>query len=321
MKIVLASNQRRFLAEGRYVLDAPIRVPIMATLEGAGRGTSLVAAGDFPCVELEGSYASVKHLSLDAVTNSTGTGIDCTEGESNNTIDDIWFDRRLKIGLQITPYRPSAGIYRIQNLRFDAVDGMTWGIIIGDGQHLVSDLMFSNISLTTLGGMVGAVAIRNRVDTVSFSQSTFVAFDSAPTGMSIGVPDAQFDVTGVQLNDVIFDGFAMAGLQALKVSSLRVVGGSYNMNPILLHAGVRGALLLGATIQAAPAYAVYIDRARAVRLVGNLIADNNTKNWVGPAAKPVYVTAGTSPPRLSGNDFGNDILWANTGHQAFMDNS
>lgn len=316
--MTIAPGERLLLEAKRYLLEAPIRVPIMGTLEGSGRGTSLVAAGDFPCVELEGSYAIVKNLSVDAVTSGTGIGIDCTEGESNNSIEDIWFDRRLKIGLQITPYRQSAGIYRIQNLRFDTVDGMAWGIIIGDGQHLVSDLMFSHISMTTLNGMIGAVAIRNRVDTVSFSQSTFVAFASCPTGMSIGVPNAPFDVTGVQLNDVIFDGFTMAGLQALKVSSLRIVGGSYNMNPIFLHAGVRGALLLGATIQAAPAYAVYIDGARAVRLIGNLIADNNVRNFVGQAAKPIFVTAGTPAPVDLGNHYGNNILWANTGHQAAM---
>jgi hypothetical protein len=317
-RIVLAPGERRLLAAQRYVLDAPIRVPILATLEGMGRGTVLSAAGDFPCVELVGSYATVKHLSVDAERPGIGIGIDGTEGESNNAIEDLWLDRNLKIGLKLTPYKTSAGIYRIRDVRFDTVTDMQWGIIIGDGEHLVSDLTFANISLTTLGGMVGAVAIRNRVDTVSFSQSTFVGFGSCPTGMAIGLPSAPFDVTGVQLTDTVFDGFTMAGLQALKVSSLRIVGGSFNMNPILLHGSVRGAVLMAATIQATPAYAVYVDGARGVRLMGNLIADNNTQNWVGEAARPVLVTKGTETPLMVANTFGNNLLWANTGHQAQM---
>ena len=133
--------------------------------------------------------------------------------------------------------------------------------------------------------------------------------------MAIGLPNAPFDVTGVQLNDVIFDGFTMAGLQALKVSSLRIVGGSYNMNPILLHGGVRGALLMGAT--ATVGYAQQPASPPRPFPVGNPVGMP-----VLPAAdggfKPIYVTASTSPPRLSENDFGNNILWANTGHQAAM---
>jgi hypothetical protein len=316
--IVIAPGQRVILPAGDYLLNAPITVPILGTLEGVGRGTILKATGDFPCVSLVGSYATVKHLSVDSMHAGTGTGIDATEGESNNAIEDLWIDARLKIGLKLTPYKTSAGIYRIRDVRFDVMTSCQWGIIIGDGEHLVSDLIFSNISLTTLKGMVGAVAIRNRVDTVSFSQSTFVAFGSCPTGMSIGLPSAPFDVTGVQLTDTVFDGFTMAGLQALKVSSLRIFGGSYNMNPILLHAGVRGAALIGATIQAAPAYAVYVDGARGVRVIGNLIADNNVENWVGEAARPVLVTHGTEAPLMLANTFGNNLLWANTGHQAPM---
>lgn len=195
-----------YLARGTYSIGTAVSIPNFVSLEGQGQDTLLRCTGNNYAIDLNpANRVTIRNLMIDAATSqASGGGINFANAAFNVWLSDIYFGSNLHTSLNIAP-TTQGGIYTIERIRWNGVEGCTYGIVIGDGNVICSDIYISHACGTaaTITDMDLWVDIaKGGADTVQISESLF--FGGAK-GMLIGSRGASGDSTNHKFTSLIFD--------------------------------------------------------------------------------------------------------------------
>ena len=309
-------GRRVFIPAGTYKLTAPLTVPNFVRIEGAGESTILRCAGDFYAISFApGNRSSVQWLQIDAAAvQSAGGGFDYSGAGSNIFLDSIYFGSNLHTSVNLAP-TSSGAVYEIARCRWNGVTGCAYGIIIGGGGALVTDVYISNTvgTASTTADMTAWLAIPATADTIKVSESLFI---KGGTGIAAG---SASQVTNLKFSNVTVDTMTGNGVYLEYVRECELSGveistcGAANVAGLSVGANAKGARLIGGVIQNCAGYgATLASGSTDVRLLGVTVSDNNTSD----TAFNDGIAALGSHFQIIGCSSGNNLLMA-TGHQKY----
>src|SRR5262249_14938788 len=150
-----------------------------------------------------GMNSKVSELSIQASSAQTqGGGFDYTNADRNIRVEDIVVLGGIYCTFNVAPVA-GGSTYRIRGIKWDGgFANWVYGIIVGDGTHLVTDVYVERCTVTAgTGSITTWISCNDATDTIVVDG--FSAFNGM-TGMEVA-PNGANSVTGYKLHNVVMD--------------------------------------------------------------------------------------------------------------------
>lgn len=281
------SGESLFGPRGTYRLDGPVSIPIYSDFQGSGVTTLFRAMSDSFAFSFTGDQISVRNFQVDArASQSAGGAFNYSGAGSNIRMSDMFFGSNLFYGLFIAPGVANKGGYFFNTLRWNGVAGCHTGIRIGDDQHSVSDIYFSDVSATasTVADMNTWLDIWNFVDTPVFTDCLFIKATPSSAAITIGTATATQGVTGARFNNVVVDTITGIGVEVGRASDLEFNGLSVQTCTdvgveLAASTEIREVRMRGGVVQGCGKTGIFVFAGPSdVLLDGVMVSNNNTSN-------------------------------------------
>lgn len=308
-----------FIPPGTYKIATAVTIPNFVEIVGVGEVSLFRASGNNFCLSFSpGNRSAIRNVAFDAAsTQASGGAIDFTDMGNNIRISDIYLGSKLYCGLNITP-ASTAGIIYADRVRWNGIANCTYGVVIGDGTNLVTDVYLSNFSGTasSQSSMVTWIEINNNSDTVVVSNSIFIYGGTGGNGGITVGQNATGTVTGCRFNQVIVDwndsyGFNVAKCRDLEFNGCSAQTCAYGLG---IGANATGLKWRGGIVQNNTGTGITAFAGSSHWEISNAtISDNNTSN--GAFGHGIDVAAAVSNWRVVNCTSGNYLLA--TGFQVY----
>lgn len=304
-----------YLARGTYSIGTAVSIPNFVSLEGQGQDTLLRCTGNNYAIDLNpANRVTIRNLMIDAASSQTsGGGINFANAAFNVWLSDIYFGSNLHTSLNMAP-TAQGGIYTVERIRWNGVTGCTYGIVIGDGNVICSDVYISHACGTaaTITDMALWVDIaKGGADTVQISESLFFG---GTKGMLIGSRGASGDSTNHKFTSLIFDncrgeGVDIVSCRGVHFANCAVQGAgaaATNAPGVKIGASAKMVQWTGGFIHENDRDGISIANGSLGTRIRNADILNNNRQTVAFGAG-ITVAAGASDWSVTGCTIGNNI--------------
>lgn len=298
------------IPHGLRELDAPVSIPNFTRITGDGQGTVIRCTGSHYAFAFEpGNRSSLSDLTVDAAAEQTsGGGFDFTGAGFNITIERVWLGDNLHTSLNIAP-DATAGVYRLNGLRWNGVVGCNTALKIGGGLGLLTDVYLDQCigTAATDDDMQIWLDCPHSADTIKPSNCLFI---NGQRGWEFGTTDIVTNIvaTACTLDGMVGPGVNVQESRSVKFDSgeISTCGSSANAGFVIGN-GARLTSLTNPTVQNCQGDGIILGAGcQHAQIIGGYVVDNNQSDTASRFG--VSVVAGVTDFQILGTKIGNGIL-------------
>lgn len=282
-----------------YQFGSALSIPNFAQIEGMGVKTICRALGNnYVFAFNPGNQTRITNLQIDALSaQASGGAIDWTNAASNIDVDHIYLGSNLFIGLNIAPTTGGVGVYHIDRVRWNGITSSGTGVLVGDGTHLVSDVMLTRLwgTASTTADMTRWFSVSAGTDTVQFDNCLFFRSANGPRWQG-GTNHKARNVTV----DTALTAVSVVATQGLELEDFTV--STSGAGGISLSSG-NGTEILGGLIQNCQNDGIDLFGGTETTIIGLVASDNNQAN--GGTSPAISVAAAVTRFTIADCTLGN----------------